>query len=84
MLRSNFGDEESGKRVFCLNDNIRTALLKCTSCKTQHFLFGVAPAEDGGEIRTSECPHSQRSRKNVLLATSDLRRPANFGEQAST
>ena len=39
------------------NDNVRTAHLKCTSCKTQVHLTKVEIDETGCEIRSFMCGH---------------------------
>jgi len=74
----------SANVVLYVNDNIRTAHLKCVSCKTQIFLREIEPAEDGGEIRTFGCPHCQRARAVRLSPYQPLRKPderALAGEQ---
>jgi hypothetical protein len=44
-----------------LNDNIRTAHLKCVDCRTQIFLCRIETDHDGCEIRTFGCPHCDRT-----------------------
>jgi hypothetical protein len=60
-------------RVY-LNDNIRTAHLKCSACRTQIYLLEIEPERDGWETRIFGCPHCPAQRSVRLAASPDVRR----------
>ena len=53
-----------------VNDNVRTAHLKCQDCKTQVQLAEIATDDEGHEVRSFHCRHC----KNVSAIRFDRNR----------
>ena len=53
-----FGDDDmlAGYGRF-VNDNVRTAHLKCSRCKTRVHLIRIETDEEGCEVRSFSCRH---------------------------
>jgi DNA-directed RNA polymerase subunit RPC12/RpoP len=64
-----------GPRRVYLNDNVRTAHLKCSDCRTQIYLIKIEQDEDGAEVRTFGCPHCAHCKLIRLAPRLNLRGP---------
>ena len=53
-----------------MNDNVRTAHLKCPACKTRTHLTGIETDDDGREVRNFTCQRCGSVNRLVLPGAS--------------